>query len=1439
MKAIALFSSIVGPAAAFAPAVRTGRARAPPGSAVAPSAFSSSALSLADAPSLPFFAEPTFVAAAPPDASGGSGPQTASVTLRLPLGTLFDGRDYTFVTDKNVRGYEWTTKEADILLDDLTDAALGTLGAKPDDVADGAGSNLPEVIADYELSQIVLVPTSDWDSNLLGLGNRYDVYDGQQRLVTLNLILAGLRDAFQSEAEELSGKGGGKRAVALAATAGEIQGMLLPTKVRKDDVLRITLRRRDNVLLQKILMGDADDEAEEDDAPSFAPYSPTSSEYRQLSAKEKKAFLAPLSPANGRIFHNFVHLSDRLHLLTTRERLRLLDYIVERVFMLVCIPETSRIARNIVMSHARKGMDNEPIDDFKGLVCFRYTMEEGDMYDTFDKWDALAAEPSPSLSPATPAVNGADPEITTPVGRDIVAAACLLRASAALRAKIRSRGGDEVFEWERWIRRELWQQNQRPPEDGDKSKEEPTPWQGKDFFVEEVAPASVALYKFRLGKWDEFAFFNKTGKGKLTKQQKAVAIARFSLLRDVTMGVAAAKEAEIAVLELILRLEDSTTSAATFSRYLYEFLPLLERWTLWMALARPSPMQRHSTTFALLDSMDGASTLADTSEIIQWLRKCTDEYEFGATAGGKRLAAAILRRMNAHLITEEKKNVPSEEKAAASSVELIRQDWSSEGEKEEMANRLGNLALVTSTSSQRKANNKSYYPSRLLPSSSAHLVSSLVPSRRCLSTADLESVKRRNIGISAHIDSGKTTLTERILFYTGRIKSIHDVRGKDGVGAKMDSMDLEREKGITIQSAATFCRWKDAHVNIIDTPGHVDFTIEVERALRVLDGGILVLCGVSGVQSQSLTVDRQMKRYDVPRLAFVNKLDRQGSNPWKVIDELRNQLKLNACAVQLPIGLEDKHSGVVDLITQKSYVFEGEKGEDIVEGEIPADMAEMAGEKRLELVERLADVDDEIGELFLMEEEPTEEQLKAAIRRQTVACNFVPVFMGSAFKNKGVQKLLDGVVDYLPEPAEKQNFALDRSKDEARVEVTCKKDDPLLALAFKLEETPFGQLTYMRIYQGTLKKGSPIVNVNDGKKIKLSRIVRMHSDEMEEIDEAHAGDVVAMFGIDCRSMDTFGDGNMDIAMSSMFVPEPVLSLAVKPAESKMQNNFAKALVKFTKEDPTLRVKVDSETKETVLSGMGELHLEVYLERMKREYNVECVSGEPNVNYKETIAAKTTFDWLHKKQTGGSGQYAKVVGYMEPMSEEEVKEHGKPNEFKNKCIGTNIPPEYYPSCEKGMNDAMAEGALVGCEVEGVRVVLQDGASHAVDSSDMAFRICMAHAIRDTMKKARPSILEPIMSVEIDIPAEFQGAVTASLSRRMGMIQSSDVNDDGSGLRMEVQVPLANMFGYSTELRSLTQGKGEFSMEYFNHSPVARNVQEELMAKYREEKEAEAA
>jgi elongation factor G len=530
--------------------------------------------------------------------------------------------------------------------------------------------------------------------------------------------------------------------------------------------------------------------------------------------------------------------------------------------------------------------------------------------------------------------------------------------------------------------------------------------------------------------------------------------------------------------------------------------------------------------------------------------------------------------------------------------------------------------------------------------------------------------KMRNIGISAHIDSGKTTLTERILFYTGRINAIHDVRGKDGVGAKMDSMDLEREKGITIQSAATFCKWhhkakdQEVHINIIDTPGHVDFTIEVERALRVLDGGVLVLCGVSGVQSQSLTVDRQMKRYNVPRIAFINKLDRQGSNPEKVIGDLRGQLKLNAAAIQIPVGLEEKHAGVIDIISNKMYIFEGDNGEKIAVSDIPPEHEEEANAARNEMLERLADVDDEIAEQFLMEETPSEEELKAAIRRCTLNCSFVPVTMGSAFKNKGVQALLDAVVDYLPNPTEKRNVALDLDNNEAEVEVVTADDAPLIALAFKLEETKFGQLSYMRIYQGVLKKSANMFNVKTGKKYKIPRLVRMHSNDMEEIESAGAGEVVAMFGVDCASMDSFTDGTVNLAMTSMFVPEPVMSLMITPSKDANQNNFAKAMGKFSKEDPTLRISSDPQTKQTILSGMGELHLEVYIERLSREYGVKCEVGNPSVAYKESITMPAKFDYLHKKQTGGSGQYAKVIGQIEPMEEGAEETF----EFVNNVIG---------------------------------------------------------------------------------------------------------------------------------------------------------------------------
>lgn len=695
----------------------------------------------------------------------------------------------------------------------------------------------------------------------------------------------------------------------------------------------------------------------------------------------------------------------------------------------------------------------------------------------------------------------------------------------------------------------------------------------------------------------------------------------------------------------------------------------------------------------------------------------------------------------------------------------------------------------------------------------------------------------RNIGISAHIDSGKTTLTERILYYTGRINEIHDVRGKDGVGAKMDSMDLEREKGITIQSAATFCRWGENHINIIDTPGHVDFTIEVERALRVLDGAVLVICGVSGVQSQTLTVDRQMKRYSVPRIAFINKLDRMGANPRKALDGLRNELRLKAGFVQLPIGLEGDHVGVVDVVANEAIYFEGEKGNTIIRKAVPEDLVEQANDVRRELIEMLADSDEEIGEMFLNEIDPSFEQLRAAIRRQTIARNFVPVFMGSAYKNKGVQLLLDGVNYYLPSPPEVRNTALNIDDNESEVELKCDPAAPLVALAFKLEESRFGQLTYIRIYQGTLRKGMNVINVNSNKKSKIPRLVRMHSNEMEDVESASAGDVVAVFGVECASMDTFTDGSVNYSLMSMFVPNPVMSLAVRPKDMQQSGNFSKAIAKFTREDPTLKVSVDGKSNETILSGMGELHLEIYIERLKREFKVECVTGNPSVKYKETISQRSNFNYLHKKQSGGSGQYAKVIGYVEPLSEEKLKK-GIEFEFANHVVGTNIPPEFIPSCEKGARVACDKGVLAGYQLFGVRVVITDGAAHTVDSNDMAFQLAMQYGIRQAVKDAKPVVLEPVMKLEVAAPADFQGSLIGGLNKRGGLIMSSDISEDGSQVSIVADVPLVQMFGYSTDLRSSTQGKGEFTMEYKEHLAVSRDRQEELVKKYNERLAAES-
>ena len=685
--------------------------------------------------------------------------------------------------------------------------------------------------------------------------------------------------------------------------------------------------------------------------------------------------------------------------------------------------------------------------------------------------------------------------------------------------------------------------------------------------------------------------------------------------------------------------------------------------------------------------------------------------------------------------------------------------------------------------------------------------------------------KVRNIGISAHIDSGKTTLTERILFYTDRIHAIHEVRGKDGVGAKMDSMELEKERGITIQSAATYASWKDVEINIIDTPGHVDFTIEVERALRVLDGAILVLCSVGGVQSQSITVSRQMARYKVPRIAFVNKCDRTGANPVRVTQQLRDKLELNAHLMQMPIGLEGDFKGLVDLVSMKAIYFDGDSGQHIREEEIPADLLDEVQQRREALLEELSMFSEELMEAVLEGGEVDAKLINDAVRAGTLSLEFAPVFVGSAYKNKGIQPLLDAVAAYLPCPTDVVNHALDLANAETEFPVTNDPDDKLIMLAFKLEDGRYGQLTYVRTYQGVLKKGDTVYNSRTGKKVKIGRLVRMHADEMEEIDSCGPGDIVALFGVDCASGDTFTAEGISASMSSMHIPEPVISLAVIPVDNKAQTNMSKALNRFTKEDPTFRTFVDHETGETIISGMGELHLDVYIERMKREYKAEVQAGAPQVAYRETITLQAPFDYIHKKQTGGSGQYGRVAGYLEPLEEGDY-------EFVDNIVGGVIPREFIPSCDKGFQKSLVKGSLCGAAITGVRAVINDGNSHSVDSSDVAFQLAAAGAFREAYMKAKPVIMEPIMKVAVEGPSEFQGAVMGSLNQRRGMIIGTV--EEGNYTVVEAEVPLSEMFGYSTTLRSLTQGKAEFTMEFATFKQVPKGVSEELIKKFQDEK-----
>lgn len=687
--------------------------------------------------------------------------------------------------------------------------------------------------------------------------------------------------------------------------------------------------------------------------------------------------------------------------------------------------------------------------------------------------------------------------------------------------------------------------------------------------------------------------------------------------------------------------------------------------------------------------------------------------------------------------------------------------------------------------------------------------------------------KMRNIGISAHIDSGKTTLSERILFYCDRIHAIHEVRGKDGVGAVMDNMELERERGITIQSASTQVKWKDYTVNVIDTPGHVDFTIEVERSLRVLDGAILVLCSVGGVQSQSITVDRQLKRYHVPRIAFINKCDRTGANPLKVRMQLREKLGLNAYMMQLPIGLEDKLEGVVDLITMKAIYFEGDNGTEMRLAEIPAHLVNEAKKYRDEMLDAASMFSDELAEAYL-EGAETEEQIRAAVRKATLEEKFVPVFLGSAYKNKGIQPLLDAVTYYLPNPSEITNKALDLDKNEEPVTLGADPEAPVVSLGFKLEDGKYGQLTYVRIYQGTLKKGGELYNTRSRKKFKVGRLVRMNSAEMEDISEGMPGDIVALFGIDCASGDTFCGGNLNYAMSSMFVPDPVISLSLTPKDKKSADQMGKALNRFTKEDPTFRTYVDPESNQTIIQGMGELHLDVYIERMRREYKCEVETGMPQVAYREAISQRADFNYTHKKQTGGSGQFGRVAGFIEPIAEQDY-------EFVDQIKGGVIPTEFVPSCDKGFRTAVKKGTLIGFPIVGVRVTINDGQTHPVDSSDMAFQAAAIGAFREAYKKANATVLEPIMKVSIEGPQEFQGNIFGLINQRRGIILSS--TEDEQFTRVDAEVPLSEMFGFSTILRSSTQGKAEYSMEFAKYGKAPQSITEGLIKEYEEKRKAE--
>jgi elongation factor G len=685
----------------------------------------------------------------------------------------------------------------------------------------------------------------------------------------------------------------------------------------------------------------------------------------------------------------------------------------------------------------------------------------------------------------------------------------------------------------------------------------------------------------------------------------------------------------------------------------------------------------------------------------------------------------------------------------------------------------------------------------------------------------------RNIGISAHIDSGKTTLSERVLFYSGRIHKMQEVRG-DGSGATMDYMELEKERGITITSAATTVSWNEFTINLIDTPGHVDFTVEVERSLRVLDGAVLVLCAVGGVQAQSLTVDRQMKRYHVPRLAFINKMDRTGADPFKVVQQMREKLGADAILMQWPIGTGPAFDGLIDLVTMQTLRFEGSHGERVVAGPIPDALVAEASRARQEMLESLAMYSDELMERLLSEEPIDADMVYRVTRSAVLQQEVTPVFLGTAVKNKGVQPLLDAVTRYLPSPLDRDIQASVADQPDQPYPLEPDPAKPFVGMAFKLVEDPYGQLTFLRIYQGTIRKGETYVNQRTGRSERFGRIVRMHSDKREEIDVASAGDIVAIMGIEGASGDTYAAQRNMCTLESIFIPEPVIQVAIRPRERSGGDKLGKALQRFRNEDPTFRVSTDQETGEVLIAGMGELQLDVYVERIRREYKVDVEVGAPTVSYRETPTQPVDFNYKHKKQTGGAGQFAHIVGRFEPLPSDVTE----PFVFEESVVGGRIPRQYLPAIEKGFRAVLNKGTLAEFPVTGLRALVTDGSYHEVDSSEMAFQTCAKDCFRQFFPQTRPALLEPVMRVEIDTPDSYQGSIVGDITSRRGIIEATEVQPDGT-VRIICEVPLSETFGYATDLRSLTQGQGTFTMELAGYRRVPASIQQDIIAEKKQQ------